>query len=120
MQLTETQYHNKLRKGTKQNETIQEIGENSFKNCKNLTSITIPDSVTNIARFAFYNCENLHTAGLDVLETVPYCAFMFADLETLELPNAVRIANYAFYHNINLAAAIMPKVEYIGMFRNYF
>ena len=97
---------------------VKKIGAYAFSmtstGTSKMTSIDLP-ALTSLGVFAFYNCENLHTAGLDVLETVPYCAFMFADLETLELPNAVRIANYAFYHNINLAAAIMPKVEYIGM-----
>jgi hypothetical protein len=36
------------------------IGENAFRDCKNLTGITIPGSVTKIGEFAFYGCEGLN------------------------------------------------------------
>ena len=35
------------------------IGEKAFRNCKGLTSVTIPDSVTSIAKLAFYGCTSL-------------------------------------------------------------
>ena len=39
--------------------TITSIGKNAFYNCKNLTSITIPDKVTYISEGAFFGCSNL-------------------------------------------------------------
>ncbi len=35
------------------------IGDHAFEDCRNLTSITLPDSIINIGNAAFYNCENL-------------------------------------------------------------
>ena len=35
------------------------IGEAAFKDCSNLTSVTIPNSVTTIGRHAFNGCTNL-------------------------------------------------------------
>ena len=35
------------------------IGEYAFANCRNLKSITIPDSVTTIGSYAFFNCTSL-------------------------------------------------------------
>ena len=35
---------------------ITKIGNGAFRYCSNLTSITIPDSVTVIGDYAFYNC----------------------------------------------------------------
>ena len=37
------------------------IGEFAFSGCKNLTSITIPDSVVSIGDSAFYGCENVES-----------------------------------------------------------
>ena len=37
------------------------IGEFAFSGCKNLTSITIPDSVVSIGGAAFYGCENVES-----------------------------------------------------------
>ena len=35
------------------------LGTSAFENCKDLTSITIPDSVTSIGQYAFYDCKGL-------------------------------------------------------------
>lgn len=36
--------------------TVVEISDNAFGGCKNITSITIPNSVTSIGSSAFYYC----------------------------------------------------------------
>jgi len=41
------------------NNGVKTIGENSFENCVNLTSIKLPESLTSIAANAFTNCEQL-------------------------------------------------------------
>jgi hypothetical protein len=38
---------------------LKNIGNNTFWNCMNLSSITIPDGVTSIGNFAFYGCDGL-------------------------------------------------------------
>lgn len=38
---------------------LKSIGNDSFWNCMNLSSITIPDGVTSIGNFAFYGCGGL-------------------------------------------------------------
>ena len=38
---------------------VTEIGERAFSGCSNLTSITIPNSITSIGEYAFYGCSSL-------------------------------------------------------------
>ena len=39
--------------------SVTAIGEYAFYNCENLTTVTIPNSVTSIGNCAFFMCENL-------------------------------------------------------------
>lgn len=40
-------------------DTVTVIGNGSFAECDNLTSVAIPDSVINIGNWSFYGCNNL-------------------------------------------------------------
>ena len=37
--------------------TVKKINEDAFKGCRDLTSVTIPNSVTSIGDYTFYNCN---------------------------------------------------------------
>ena len=65
------------------------IGAYAFKNCSDLTSLTLPSSVTRIGDYAFKNCSGL---------------------TSLTLPSSVtRIGDYAFYNCSGLTSLTLPS-----------
>jgi len=56
--------------------SVTSIGAYAFFNCKGLKSVTIPNSVTTIGSYAFDNCGNLNTITIgNGTETINYYAF---------------------------------------------
>jgi len=63
-----------------QNYTVKEIGYDAFRNCTGLTSITIPNSITNIEGYAFYNCTGLTSI------TIPNSITVIGNASFLDVP----------------------------------
>ena len=75
------------------------IGYGAFRGT-NLTSVTIPDSVTEIGSYAFYDCDNLTsvTIGSGVTEIGGYAFYGCTSLASVTIPDSVtEIGKYAFY-----------------------
>lgn len=108
------------------------IGDEAFFNCKSLTKITIPDSVTDIGKDAFYYCESLTeitipdsitSIGSNAFGGTPFlenqttdvkyagkcvidCVYDVPDIEIK--PDTICIADYAFYGCQSLTAVTIP------------
>lgn len=79
--------------------TITSIGEHAFRYCTNLTSINLPNTLTSIGQWAFYNCTSLTSINIpDSLWLITHGAFYgCSGLTSLTIPNTItRIDDAAF------------------------
>lgn len=76
------------------------IGRNAFSNCRVLTDVTIPKSVTDIGGSAFSGTPWLKNQGDWPVFGGILLAYQGEDMESLTVPDGVReISDYAFYYN---------------------
>lgn len=93
------------------------INQHAFYNCVNLTSITIPDNVTEIGMGAFLNCP-LESA------TIPAFACTFVSnsaLKNVVITSGKKIVDFAFQNSTRLTSITIPdSITSIGesAFRN--
>ena len=94
------------------NGDCQIIGEHAFDGCNQLSSITIPESVTSIGNHAFFNCKKLASISIPNLVTsIGNYAFYDCDgLQLVSIPESVTdIGDGVFYYCSNLKAVSVPK-----------
>ena len=89
-------------------EGVTEIKQYTFKDCDEMTKVTIPEGVTSIAAYAFNSCAQLVDVEFDTeckLETIGDYAFAdCVSIPELQLPTTVTsIGNYALSGCISIA-----------------
>ena len=91
--------------------SITYIGEEAFYNADKLQTIDIPEKVKSIGKNAFFNCDILATVTLhEGLESIGVTAFYsMPALKTIVIPSTVTtIGNGAFYNCTSLTSAVLP------------
>ena len=99
---------------------ITELGSESFKNCKSLEDIKLPDSVKEIGSGAFARCSSLKSFNIpDGVEDIESQIFLeCSSLSSVKIPDSVKkIGNTAFANckaltSIELPAHIVNIGEY--------
>ena len=96
------------------------IGAYAFKNCSDLTSLTLPSSVTRIGDYAFYNCSGLTSLTLpSSVTSIGEFAFRYCSgLTSLTIPSGVTsIGMSAFEYCSSLTSLTLPSsVNEIGIY----
>lgn len=95
-------------------DTVQEIGDMAFFNCKKLQTVTIPNALSSIGRHAFYGCGNLKSLTLpDSISHIGRGVFSGCDkLESISLPNGIPVAGGVFEGWPNLKHIEIPQSEH--------
>jgi hypothetical protein len=87
---------------------VSNIGSYSFNSCSNLTSITIPDSVTSIRDLAFRNCTSLTNVTIPDSVTI-IDNYAFADCTSLisvTIGNSVTSIGTSVFRNCTSLASV--------------
>jgi len=105
---------------------VTRIANYAFVTCKELTSVTIPESVTCIGYYAFTNCSGLTSVhitdisawcnisfGNEESNPLSYAGHLFVgnkEIHNLVIPEGVtRIGDYAFCNSDNLTSVNLPS-----------
>ena len=88
---------------------VTEIGKYAFYNCSRITTLTLPTTIKTIEEYAFSGCGNINEFIIqEGCEAIGERAFsdMF-NLQKVELPSTLTsIGNYAFYDCSNLESVV--------------
>lgn len=95
---------------------VTRIGEGAFSSCNELTSVTMPQSITSIEGNAFAGCSLTSLAIPNSVTNIGSGAFSESDLTTINIPNNVKaIGDKTFYRCRSLiSVTIGNSVTSIG------
>lgn len=94
------------------NYTVTVIGPYAFENCKNMTSVALPNTITTISNSAFNNCDKLVNITIPTSVTfIDGSAFYDCDgLTSIVIPDSLTtIESYAFYSCDKLSNLYLGK-----------
>jgi hypothetical protein len=96
--------------------TVTNIGEQSFISCTNLQSVVLPDGITTIEHATFAQCTNLSSIALpDSVTTIRDAAFGGCNVLTnLDIPKAATYIGNGTFGGCGLREIDLSNVTFIG------
>lgn len=93
------------------------VADCAFKDCVDITSIILPDSLTDIGQYAFRNCSSLvYMAVPDSVTVLGNCAFQECEnLLSVSLGSGVKVLSGTFYLCRNLTRVTCGDLTEIGV-----
>ncbi|MCR5448496.1 MAG: leucine-rich repeat protein [Solobacterium sp.] len=92
-------------------DNVTELGEEAFAFCKNLTNVLLSSQLTTIGKFAFLNCSSLTDVVIpDSVNRIEEGAFYNCKLTSLTIPDSVVfLGGQSFGNNPNLCSVSLPN-----------
>ena len=100
-------------------ENVTGIGNFAFYNCKNLTSVTLPDQMSRIGEYAFALCTSLPEVALpEGITVLSRYAFAWSGITGITIPEGVtQLAAYSIYNCLSLKEIDLPStLQTINMY----
>ena len=92
-------------------DSVTDIGKSAFSSCRSLSNMVIPNSVTDIGDYAFVHCSSLSNIVIpDSVTDIGNGAFLYcSSLSNIVIPNSVTdIGDYAFSYCSSLSNIVIP------------
>ena len=89
---------------------VTAVGNEAFKNCSNLKSVTLPEAIASIGSYAFHNCKELKSINIpNSIKSIGVSAFLScSSLEKIIVTNNVNsIGAFAFASCSNLTTVVL-------------
>ena len=93
--------------------TLATIGENAFKNCSSLKALDLSaTAVTEILKYTFYNTESMTICALpQSLTTIGDYAFFNTGIENLAIPATLKTVGVSAFEDAGLKTITFPKAS---------
>ena len=90
---------------------VKAVGNNAFKSCSKLVSLTLPEGLVSIGKYSFYNTGIKELVFPVTLKSIGEYAFQYcSQIRTIILPEGLEsIGRYSFNYMSNLQKVILPS-----------
>lgn len=89
--------------------SVTRIGEWAFKNCDNLTSVTIPKGVTSIGQSAFGSCSINSLELPEGITEINDYAFWGCKFTSISMPNTLKTIGKSVFRESKLKNVVIPN-----------